>query len=319
MNTELTTVQSIKTALTAFFTNDIYTITDDAGYIIITSNLTQLLCGQLIFTVESKHIYLGYLSKCDTSGTQFLDYLELFARKYNYNITLMDASTITEYNIDLSRLKILINGESWYNSKGYKSDDYENEIKLNLLFINKPVKDLIEILRKGVIADKEKELDQNSIESLTNRNSVYSKHPANKKLQERIAQNLEKIENNEQILRDIEQKYEQIMNETLTIFETIVVKSEDMTIQQFFIEINKQLQQQGLDVNYMMWLARVVNNYTRPYIRYNTNLTNRINKTSGGKCRKKCTIRKKRTIRKKCTICKKRTIRKKHTIRKCSC
>ena len=129
MSKELTTVQNIINALSEFYTTGIYTVVEDKDTddIVITSKEKNTFCGSLKFNNENKYIRVEFINKCDTSGTQFLEYLELFAIKYNYNILLMDRSTINVNNnkINLSHLKILTKGQSWYNSKGYKSDHYD--------------------------------------------------------------------------------------------------------------------------------------------------------------------------------------------------
>ena len=281
MSAELTTVQSIIDALFRFYIPDIYTIAENTdGFIEIKSKVNNISCGNLKFNIENKYIRVVFIDKCDTSGTQFLDYLELFAREYKYNISLMDVSTINVNNneISLSRLKMLTTGQSWYNLKGYKSEQYDVEISHNLAFIHRPVEDLREIIVRGVNMDRENELRQNSIEYLTSQNIRYSKHLSELN-QLKINKNLEKIKNNENVLRDIDQKYELMVE----LFDTIVVKTQDMTIQEFFIEIKNKLG--SYTPHQITWVSNVINKYMFPYLLYNIELTNQINK-GGGKRRK---------------------------------
>ena len=184
----------------------------------------------------------------------------------------MDTSTITDYKVSLSRLKILTKGQSWYNSKGYKSENYETEIIRNLAFITKQIGDLGKILVRGVNTDRDDELHQNSVDYLKSRNSIYNSYPRTGLIQNIVDANVEKIKNNEEILRGITEKYDQLRMETLEIFETIIVKTEDMTIQQFFIEINTGLNPFTYTVPQINWIFRVVNIYIRPYLQYDINL-----------------------------------------------
>ena len=71
------------------------------------------------------------LKKCGKSGTDSLDKVYKLAQmistvKY---IELEDVAELDEcgYKINLAIIKILTKGESWYNSLGYVSDNYEME------------------------------------------------------------------------------------------------------------------------------------------------------------------------------------------------
>jgi len=267
----LTDLESVIKALYDFFDREKYTITFEQGYLIIKSNLTQTRCGSLTFNIDDKFIYLKILKKCDTSGTIFLNNLEQFAKKYEYNIKLLDASSITDYDISLANLKILTKGESWYNSKGYKSSNFENEKRHNLEFIRLPVETLRQIIINGVDKDKEQELEVNSKEFLTNHNIKLKKRHLSDKLIELIAKNEEKIENNEQILADIQIKYRLLHDKYLEIFDSIIPKTIDMTIQQFFIEIDNKIKDGSLDEDQLKWLNNLINYYVQTYILYEFN------------------------------------------------
>ena len=68
------------------------------------------------------------------SGNQILNLFELLLQKISnrYIITLTDTSCIKrgKFKFRLSTLKILLNGISWYNSKGYFQNNFTEE-KLN--------------------------------------------------------------------------------------------------------------------------------------------------------------------------------------------
>jgi hypothetical protein len=99
-----------------------------------------------VLLINSERIHIDNLSKCKFKGSESLKIVENLAKKIpniNY-ISLADLSDISisssEINIDLTVLKILTKGESWYNSLGYVSDD-KTEKEHNNLIINGKYKD----------------------------------------------------------------------------------------------------------------------------------------------------------------------------------
>ena len=84
-------------------------------------------------------LYIDKLYKCNLSGNQILERFDKFVEQLNkdgYNIkyiTLTDASYIiwksrtSKITINLARLKIISNGLSWYNSRGYYQEKYNDE------------------------------------------------------------------------------------------------------------------------------------------------------------------------------------------------
>ena len=80
------------------------------------------------------------LSKCGISGSQTLNKIENFARLSGF--TKLKLSDISKIEIcgkyfDLANIKILTKGQSWYNSLGYKSVNYAEELENNRTLIQK--------------------------------------------------------------------------------------------------------------------------------------------------------------------------------------
>jgi hypothetical protein len=101
-----------------------------------------------LVTINKKcpgEMYISHLDKCGISGSETLKKIEEFAMLAGFKkINLYDASRITicGYSVDLAKLKILTKGESWYNSLGYKSENYDNEKKNNEAVIKKTLKEI---------------------------------------------------------------------------------------------------------------------------------------------------------------------------------
>lgn len=79
------------------------------------------------------HVY--NLDKCGLKGTMLLETLEEYAKTINISTITLDDKTklniecISEsknISIDLTVLKLLVNGKSWYNSLGYFSSTPDN-------------------------------------------------------------------------------------------------------------------------------------------------------------------------------------------------
>ena len=121
---------------------------------------------------NEEEIYLDQLNKCgEHSGTQVLQMIEEFAKQYGYKtITLQDASNIMSTNkrdvkcrIPLALLMILATGQTWYNSKEYKSPYFDIEIDHNSRIIEKPAIKFLEdiMVRLNIPADEQ---EQNALQ-----------------------------------------------------------------------------------------------------------------------------------------------------------
>ena len=95
-------------------------------------------------------IYIDQLFKCGLNGRQTLDIIEKIAKQLNYTkISLVDKSKLQVYpefetSINLYIYKILTNGQSWYNSLYYYSDNYEEELDKNAKFKTMTIKEFQE-------------------------------------------------------------------------------------------------------------------------------------------------------------------------------
>ena len=96
---------------------------------------------EIEFTILTDEIYLSSLYKCNyKSGTENLNNIINIAKDLgSLQVSLVDASAlyyggdpnITNCDISLSTIYILLYGQSWYNKFGFKSVNYNEEIKHN--------------------------------------------------------------------------------------------------------------------------------------------------------------------------------------------
>lgn len=106
------------------------------------------LTSNIEFTIyRNSHIYIDYLRKCNaSSGSDSLSKIIELGKEFNCEfLQLYDASSITFISCDLSlsNLNIFIYGKSWYNKKGFKSLNFENELIDNNKIINLNFEDFV--------------------------------------------------------------------------------------------------------------------------------------------------------------------------------
>jgi hypothetical protein len=112
--------------------------------------------------------HIDLLKRCTINGSESLSKIEKFAKSFPdiKTISLDDKSTIElcerpELFIHLSIFYILHSGVSWYNSKGYYSAKYKEEMKHNKKQIERPlVHFLSECIDKSDSVSKKEELIQ---------------------------------------------------------------------------------------------------------------------------------------------------------------
>lgn len=117
-------------------------------------------CAKIVIE-RPDHILLDSLNKCGTmSGTQVLQFVEKFAKKYGYKtIELEDDARIESTGkkfrskggrceIMLPILHILATGETWYNKMGYRSKTYDREHYHNSTIIRRPFVEFIRTIAK---------------------------------------------------------------------------------------------------------------------------------------------------------------------------
>lgn len=134
----------------------------------------------LLITFDEPKLYIKYLSKCDINGTESLRRIEKVAKNIPYIslIWFTDGSQIElgDYGFDLATLKIITKGESWYNSLGYVSDNYEIEKSYNSVIRELSCIDFIEALREKKIQNLFKKNSKEAILEKLNkiRNNIGS-------------------------------------------------------------------------------------------------------------------------------------------------
>ena len=123
----------------------------EPGYITVSPmGREYIYCLEL--KIKGDTLKIDYISKCSNriTGTQILSIISKFAKEKGIDIVkLQDKSDLPgichNYNIPLYILYILSTGKSWYNSHGYKSKGYENEIRINAEFLNMQMVDFIKL------------------------------------------------------------------------------------------------------------------------------------------------------------------------------
>ena len=103
------------------------------------------------FSLYPDKIYIELLDKCGiTSGTELLNMIDELAKRMSNikYIELYDNSKIEicEQSIVLYILKILKDGQSWYNLHGYLSEYHDSEISHNEVIINMEYEKFIDIV-----------------------------------------------------------------------------------------------------------------------------------------------------------------------------
>jgi hypothetical protein len=105
-----------------------------------------------------KSISIDHLLKCNSSGSNTLEKIQLLAHKLGATqINLEDGSSIRacSTSLPLALLDILATGESWYNAKGYYSENYETERERNSQILSRNatefIKECIEVEREKLI------------------------------------------------------------------------------------------------------------------------------------------------------------------------
>ena len=129
------------------------------------------------FKIYNNKIQISYIIKCDNlSASEFLDKIKVLALLLNiHTLELIDGSFI-EYDgcwLPFDYLYILKYGESWYNTKGFKSKNYNNEVINNKELINLSFKDFILKVAKKQKSIKLIELNRN-IENFKKRNVNFN-------------------------------------------------------------------------------------------------------------------------------------------------
>jgi hypothetical protein len=104
---------------------------------------------------KKNKIQISAMSKCGkNTGSFLLNKIEELAKSIEniYYITLEDLSKIKIYDsdINLAILRILMKGESWYNSLGFFSNSYTEEKNHNENIRNIPINNIFNFLQGSV-------------------------------------------------------------------------------------------------------------------------------------------------------------------------
>jgi hypothetical protein len=148
------------------------------------------ICLQLIITPLETIVVSG-LAKCngvtqnEGSGAALMLKVKQLAKTLKINtIQLYDASKVrvcdgngNNTEIDLFRLKILTKGESWYNSLGYKSEYYAEEIEHNHEVITSPMSKVASELKLKLNLDTEPLPDETVQQYITRLLELQHTHP----------------------------------------------------------------------------------------------------------------------------------------------
>jgi hypothetical protein len=189
--------------ISEFFKSEHYVINQNHNIPNIYDIFTKKNEGCLSLRFENNNIYVYYLGKCGIyNGKYLLKKLEDLAMSMPniQYIELKDESTIyiNEYGINLAFLKILTKGQSWYNSLGYFSSNYENEKSYNQRLCNIPLIDILNLCKDKLI-DNIAETYNNT--TLKNYTDIISKEKKNieeriKTLKSKLNEHFRDIENN---------------------------------------------------------------------------------------------------------------------------
>jgi len=289
-----------------FFTSDLYDVKNINynEYKIETKNNEE--CLTIHFLLDN--IRIEKLSKCgENSGTYLLNKIEDLAKsmKNIQYITLLDTSEVKMYdcNIDLAILKILTEGESWYNKLGYFSSDYENEKIHNAEYINMEFDKLISSCRNaietylkitnrkniietiGLLENKIKKKNKN-VENLVKKKEKYLKIIDN--YDDYIIEEFEKINNN----------FNSLERKRIKLFPKIDVKISTKEYFNILVKLIDSVEK----CEFLEVLIEII----KPIIKYNRNLIKKIGNydtiseyKNGGKKLKRKQTKTKKTIRRR--------------------
>ena len=139
------------TLLQRYFNPSFFNVQESSpGLLLVFSNDNAVQpCLELL--IHGNFMKVEYVNKCNDriSGTQLLNIISKFAKDKG-NITtieLQDTSKLPKlchrYDFPLYIIYILSTGKSWYNTYGYKSSTYEQEVRHNARLLNMNMEEFI--------------------------------------------------------------------------------------------------------------------------------------------------------------------------------
>lgn len=195
MNEYMTTSNITIINITKIFPEDQFEVTvkehSSSSTITVRSRTTPAtgICLQLIITPLETIVVSG-LAKCngvtqkEGSGAALMLKVKQLAKTLKINtIQLYDDSKVRvcdgngNTEIDLFRLKILTKGKSWYNSLGYKSEYYAEEIEHNREVITSPMSKVASELKLKLKLDAEPLPDETVQQYITRLLQLQHIHP----------------------------------------------------------------------------------------------------------------------------------------------
>jgi len=287
--------QSEINIINRIFSESEYNIVTDYSVIKISKKDPVLDCIQ--FKIMNDYIWIKSLNKCgEISGTTLLNNIYKLAQLLPniQNIQLYDESYILKCNkrISLATIKILTTGQSWYNKLEYKSKNYENELILNKIKINKPYIDFIQEIHILLIKtyneeylttiksndESLKRINENhtyllslkkSLENNTDQYSILQKKSIDEDI-ERGKQRIEQIEtykkNYEVARTEEEARILKLIEDSKSLFHVPVDLQDTMTVQEYFNSIcpiiDKNIETKDCDdvelSNQCIWLSEFI-------------------------------------------------------------
>ncbi len=186
----------------------------------------------LYLMIQPEKIHIENLSKCgDYTGTNMMFRVIEYAKEVKIpKLDLLDKSKIhlCDKAINLAYLNILTTGQSWYNSKGFISEKYNEEKANNLLVINKPFNELVNII----------------VNNLTNPGidmpSIFTNLKQFKSIQPFIKVFIADMKELNRNLRDEPEELNKIKTEFRKLINDAIPADNNSTIQQVFQNIQRQ-------------------------------------------------------------------------------
>jgi hypothetical protein len=219
---------------------EFFDVNSNGPYVVLSHKENKNQCLVISFRDNGHTIFIHDLDKCGFTGTESLNILCDFANKNPdiKKIEIADGSRITQCgtSISLSILKILTNGESWYNSLGYKSDNYDTEKEHNAKIIDMKFADFLNLCIENHADKYKKSITDFNYESFKTMKSRYR------------PEYITEMETNEKIKNDPELLNAKIQEFKKTHLEKYInLENAEMSVRVFFNIMNDKLKSDKLN------------------------------------------------------------------------
>lgn len=154
---------------------------DDSSYVEVVDNQRHNII--LSLKIENNTIEIVLLEASEhISGTLLLKNVKnfyMFLTFININIEYIDvedgsSSDINGTGLNMALLQIIIYGKSWYNRRGYVSDDIENEMRINDELRNHSLLDLLDKINTNSARIFRDFYERNRIRTIFIEGRIYS-------------------------------------------------------------------------------------------------------------------------------------------------